>query len=367
MPLPPDLSGIYTPDFVRSLGEANRALAKLGELPHLLPNPDLLAAPLLRKEAVLSSKIEGTQTTLAELYKYEAKLEDKNIKKDDAKEVENYVKAMHRGMDDVKKLSLSLRTIKNMHEVLLAGVGRKDQGVPGQFRDFQAYIGPPGTPIEDATYVASPQQELNGLTGEFEKYLNNPDVIEDPIIQCGLIHYQLEAIHPFGDGNGRIGRLLIPIFFYARDIIGYPLVYISEYFEIDRQAYYDRLLMVSEKGDWKNWLLFFINGIKKQSEKTCNRGIEIVKLYKQVHEIVREKMQSSNSVALVEHIFKNPFTVAPILCEKLHISHATAMRLLEQFVDLGILNKSGAFIKRPGSSRPVKLYSFDSLTKIINK
>jgi Fic family protein len=368
--LPPALDNLYTPAFVKILGEANRALAKLGELSRILPtNIDLLAAPLLRKEAVLSSKIEGTQTTLSELFKYEAKLEDKNVNKADAKEVENYVKALHRGMEDVRKFSLSTRTITAMHETLLSGV-RNEQGIPGKYRDFQKYIAKrgfiPEQVREHATYVPPPPQEVQRLMGELENYINSKESDEDPIIKCALIHYQFEAIHPFGDGNGRIGRLLIPLFFYEREIIRYPLLYISEFFENNLQDYYGLLKDVTENGAWVEWIRFFVEAIKTQSEKTYRRGEAIMALHKEYQEKIRKEGQSANAVALIDHIFRFPYTAAPLVATRLRVSHQTAMRLLEQFARLGMLDIKQGRIKRPKFSRPVRLFVFRKLIDIIN-
>lgn len=363
--LPPDLSVIYTLDFIRLLGEANRSLARLGELPHLIPNTDLLAAPLLRKEAVLSSKIEGTQTTLSELFKYEAQISDTDVKREDAKEVENYVKALHQGMEDVGKIGLTIRTIKNMHKVLLTGV-RNEQGVPGEFRDFQNYIAPRGTPIEQATYMPPPPQEVTRLMDEFESYLSQKETIEDPIIQSGLLHYQFEAIHPFGDGNGRIGRLLIPLFFYERSVIKYPLVYISEVLEQNHKTYYELLRGITEEGGWGNWLRFFVEAIKNQSDATHKRGEAIIELYRKYHEWARNEMQTVNATVLVEHIFRHPYTAAPFVSKRLKVAPPTAMRLLEKFADAKILDRSRGVIKRPKFPRPVRLYIFKELIDIIN-
>jgi len=364
-PIPPKLEGLYVPDFVRSLGEANRALARLGELPSLLPNLDLLAAPLLRKEAILSSKIEGTQTTLGDLYKYEAKIDDHNVNRGQAKEVENYVKAMHRGMDDLSTLSLSLRTIRNMHGVLLQGV-RNEQGVPGEFRNFQNYIAPRGTPIEEASYVPPAPQHVLELMSQMEVYLNKNDVVEDPIIQCGLLHYQFEAIHPFGDGNGRIGRLLVPLFFFERGIIGYPLVYISEFCERHDGDYRLLLRNVSEKQEWKPWLRFFVEAVKTQSGAIHKRGRKIIDLYREYHEQATKLSHSSNAVALVDHLFKSPYTAAPVVAKRLRITQATAMRLLESFLKADILTSRQGRVVRPKYSRPVRLFVLQKLIDILN-
>ena len=365
--LPPDLSQIYKGDFILLLGEANRELARLGELPNLLPNINLaerLAAPLLKKEAVLSSKIEGTQTTLSELFKHEAQISDVE-KQDDiskqAKEVENYVRAMHEGMNEIKKLSLSLRTLKNMHRVLLAGV-RNDQGIPGEFRDFDAYIGPKGTPIELATYVASPPAEVNKLMHKLESYIHEPSE-EDAIIQCALLHYQFEAVHPFGDGNGRIGRLLIPLFFFYKEIIKYPLIYISEYFEKNHAEYYSRLQAVTEKGDWEGWIRFFLNGIITQSRTTFDRGEAIIDLYKQYHDRNFFNLQSPFTMELIQHIFSFPYTAAPFLAHQAKMSKKTARSLLENMTLKNLLVPSRGYYRK----YPVKIYEFRDLLKIINK
>lgn len=364
--LPPvGLSHLYSAAFIRLLGEANRALARLGELPHLLPTPDFLAAPLLKKEAVLSSRIEGTQTTLAQLLKYEARLADAKAGDQDAREVSNYVKALHRGMDDIDRFALSHRTIAGMHRVLLAGA-RRDQGVPGQYRTFQNYIAPPGTPIERATYVPPPPQDVPSLMGKLEAYMNRRDVLEDPLVQCGLLHYQFEAIHPFGDGNGRIGRLLVPLFFYERKIIGYPLVYVSEFFEQRRKEYYEHLRAVSAQKNWKAWLVFFLQAIKDQSETTHRRGESIFHLYKESHETVRRTSQSPHAIALVEHLFRHPVTAAPFLSKSLAVTPVTAMRLLEQFARQGLLDRSQGVMRRPKNPRPVRVYAFRKLMQIIS-
>ena len=359
--LPPDLKAIFTPDLVKLLGEANRSLARLGELPHILPDTDHLAAPLLRKEAVSSSAIEGTQTTLAELYKHEANILSGATGSTDAKEVENYVKALHKGIQDVKTFGLSTRTLKAMHKVLMTDV-RNEQGVPGGYRDFQTYIAPRGTPPEQATFVPPPPQEIDGLMRDFENYMNKENSLEDPIIQCALSHYQFEAIHPFGDGNGRIGRLLIPLYFYYQKIIAYPLIYVSEFFERDRKEYYARLLAISETGDWDGWIKYFLRAIKIQSELTYLRGGAIIELYKEHHNLVREEMSSSNSVALVDHIFHYPYTAAPFLAFRLKVNQVTAMRLLERFATLGILKRSSGKYRK----RTVRVFSFTKFIEIIN-
>lgn len=364
--LPPvGLARLYSSAFVRLLGEANRALARLGELPHLLPNPDLLASPLLKREAVLSSRIEGTQTTLAQLFKYEARLSDANAGGQDAREVSNYVKALHQGTRDVERFALSHRTITGMHRVLLAGA-RRDQGVPGRYRTFQNYIAPTGTPIERATYVPPPPQDVPSLMGTLEAYMNRRAVLEDPLVQCGLVHYQFEAIHPFGDGNGRIGRLLIPLFFYERKIIGYPLAYVSEFFEQRRKEYYERLRAVSEQKSWKPWLLFFLQAIKTQSEDTHRRGESVFRLYKESHETVRRTSQSPHAVALVDHLFRHPLTAAPFLSKELRVTSVTAMRLLEQFARQGLLERSRGVMRRPKNPRPVRVYVFRKLMRIVS-
>ena len=366
-PLPPKLDSLYVPEFILLLGKANRELARLGELPNLLPNTGLaerLAAPLLKKEAILSSKIEGTQTTLSELYKHEAQIydiENQDEEAKQAKEVENYVRAMHRGMTESEEKSLSLGTLRHMHNVLLTGV-RNDQGIPGEFRNFDAYIGPKGTPVELATYIASPPEKIKELMGQFEIYLHS-SAIEDPIIQCALLHYQFEAVHPFGDGNGRIGRLLIPLFFYYKKIIKYPLIYISEYFEKNHEEYYEKLQNVTDNNDWDGWIKFFLEGIILQSKTTFDRGEAIIELYKKYHDRDFLKLQSPYSLPLIQHIFQFPFTAAPFLATKSKMSQKTARSLLENMADRGLLKTSSGFYRK----YRVKVYEFSALLNIINK
>jgi Fic family protein len=365
--LPPNLQDIYTPKFILLLGQANRALARLGQMPNLLPDKsvvDRLAAPLLKKEAILSSKIEGTQTTLSELYKYEAEIDNLNKRdnnRDDVKEVENYVNAMHAGMEDIKSLSLSIRTIKNMHLVLLSNA-RSEQGVPGEFRTFDAYIAPKGTPKEFATYIAAPPEKVADSMASLEEYINSKKAVEDPLIQCALLHYQFEAIHPFGDGNGRIGRLLIPLFFYYQDIVKYPFIYISEYFERNHDEYYERLLAVSEKNDWKGWIEFFLKGIISQSDATCKRGESIIQLYRDTHALIKVEIHSSNAVSTVEHIFRLPYTAAPLLAKRINVAKKTARELLDKLLVLGVLTTAKGRL----GSRPVRVYVFKKLIDIIN-
>lgn len=247
--LPPEID--YT-SLIKEIGRAHNALGGLNGSLVNIPNPDLLTTPLLTKEAVLSSRIEGTQATLEDVFKYEAEEEisEEGEKEKDIREIINYRRAMRTAIEELKNRPIGENLIKKLHYDLLNSVRgtNKDRG---NLRRMQVYIGLPGASIEDAIYVPPPITELAPLLSNWEKYTNSEQE-KDPLVQIGVVHYQFEAIHPFMDGNGRIGRLLIPLFLYQRKFLSYPLLYISEFFEDNRKDYYNLLNCVSEKGDWES-------------------------------------------------------------------------------------------------------------------
>jgi Fic family protein len=245
-PLPPPLE--YDPALVNALSAADRALGELAGLGRALPNPYLLARPLTAREAVLSSRIEGTQADLLDLYVYEtgqATLPDFEIAPD-AREVHQYIQAMEYALNRLQELPMSLRLIRETHAVLMAGV-REGYAAPGEFRTVQNWIGAPGSPISEARFVPPPPDEMRQCLYDLEAYLQT-DNTHPPLVRLGLIHYQFEAIHPFLDGNGRIGRLLIILLMVHWGLLPSPILYLSEYFERHRQDYYDLLLSVSTHG-----------------------------------------------------------------------------------------------------------------------
>ena len=268
-PLPPALH--WTPRLIRVLSDADRLVGRLAGEGGRLSNPHVLMRPFVRREAVLSSKIEGTQATLGELLAAEAgAVVDRSP--EDLREVGNYVVALEHGISRLKKLPICVRLIRELHQKLMTGV-RGHQATPGQFRNTQNWIGRPGSTLATATYIPPPPGEVGPRLAAWEKFLHESDL--PPLITIALAHYQFEAIHPFLDGNGRVGRLLITLFLMEREILPTPLLYLSAFFEASRREYYDSLRGVSELGAWHEWLEYFLLGMARMSEDALNRVTRI--------------------------------------------------------------------------------------------
>ncbi|MPZ24270.1 MAG: Fic family protein, partial [Dehalococcoidia bacterium] len=241
------------------LDEASRAVAMLAGVGETLPNPHLLITPFLRREAVSSSAIEDTQASISDLFLYEAAGRDAG----DAREVANYVKAFIHGEQLLEALPLSVRLINQVHATLLTGVRGEDKS-PGQIRNDQVWIGRPGTPIEEARFVPAPPNYIADCLADWERFVNESPEIP-PLICCAMMHYQFEAIHPYRDGNGRVGRLLIALFLKATGVLPTPLLYLSDFFERNRTTYYERLNDISSSGSWDDWFAFFLDGVVEQA------------------------------------------------------------------------------------------------------
>ena len=270
--LPPPIG--WNATLAVSLSTADMSIGRLaGEARHL-PNPNLLVAPFIRKEAVLSSRIEGTRTTLGELLAAEAgaPVERSPV---DLQEVGNYVTALEYGLERLHSLPLSLRLTRELHERLMRGV-RGDSATPGEFRRSQNWTGSPGSTLADATYVPPPPSELMDCLSAWERFLHDESL--PPMVHAALVHAQFEAIHPFLDGNGRVGRLLITLLLAERGVLPQPLLYLSAYFERTRQDYYTHLLNVTERGHWEEWLVYFLNGVATQAHETIDKMVQIDEL-----------------------------------------------------------------------------------------
>ena len=263
--LPPEIAWDGTLAF--SLSAADRSIGRLAGEGRRLPNPHLLIRPFIRKEAVLSSRIEGTQASLGELLAAEAGATVERSP-DDLREVGNYVAALEYGLERLESLPLSLRLVRELHERLMRGV-RGDIATPGEFRRSQNWIGRPGSILADATYVPPPPSELMACLSAWERFLH--DRTFPPLVHAALVHAQFEAIHPFLDGNGRVGRLLITLLLAQREVMPSPLLYLSAYFESTRSEYYARLLGITERGEWEEWLVYFLDGVASQSEDAIER------------------------------------------------------------------------------------------------
>lgn len=330
-PLPPKIA--WTQKLVNALSAADRAIGRLSGEAARLPNPNLLIHPFVRREAVLSSRIEGTQATLGELLAVEAGAAAVKGRTRDLQEVRNYVEALEYGVEHLANIPLSLRLIRKLHEMLMQGV-RGGQAAPGDFRRSQNWIGPPGSTLAQATYVPPPPLEMQQALGDWEGFLHTQEL--PPLIQIALAHYQFEAIHPFIDGNGRVGRLLITLFLVERDILPNPLLYLSAYFAATRQEYYARLLAVSEQGEWSAWLLYFLRGVARQAEDVAERSTRIWDLLT----VWRQAIAGSGSpipARLVERLAHNPFWTINGIAKDLNVAYTTAKRAVNKLVAHGIL------------------------------
>jgi len=334
--LPPEIK--YSGESINLLAEANRHLGNLNGVGALLPNPNLLIVPYMRKEAVLSSKIEGTQTSLSDLFYFEAaRKEEQKVEaqKTDVLEVVNYVKAMDYGLKRLKELPICLRLTREIHGILMKSV-RGQHLTPGEFRRSQNWIGPAACTLNDATFVPPPVHEMHEALGELEKFLHNRGDIPG-LIQCAFIHYQFEAIHPFLDGNGRIGRLLITLFLCEREFLSYPMLYLSAFFEKYRSEYYDRLIAVSQKGEWEEWISFFLRAIIVQSKDAALNSKAILDLLENYRGRIQEKRTSIYVTKLLDELFKNPYVTTSRAAVKLKTSFHTAKAAIEKLKKVNIL------------------------------
>jgi len=332
-PLPPALE--YSPSLLRSLSDADRLIGKLAGEGRGLPNPHLFMRPFVKREAVLSSRIEGTQATLGELLASDAGA-TVNRSPEDLREVANYVTALEHGIRRLESLPLSLRLVGEIHEQLMRGV-RGDRATPGEFRRSQNWIGPAGCTLQNASYVPPPVDELLGCLGAWEMFLHDRSL--PPLIQIAMVHYQFEAIHPFLDGNGRVGRLLITLFLVERRILPTPLLYLSAFFEATRPEYYDGLSSVTRKADWPRWLEYFLNGVARMSEDALSRAERINASLIQWRQTVAGT-GSKVPMGLVELLAENPYCTVNRVSERLGVAYTTAQRAVDRLVDVGILNQT---------------------------
>ena len=331
-PLPPEI--VWTAQLLRSLSDADRLVGQLSGEGKQLPNPHLLIRPFIKREAVLSSRIEGTQATLGELLANEAGA-IVNRSPDDLREVGNYVTALDYGINRLKTLPLSLRLIREVHEILMEGV-QGNHATPGEFRKTQNWIGPAGCTLQNATYVPPSTDLLMDCLGTWEQFLHVQTI--PPLVQAGLLHYQFEAIHPFLDGNGRVGRLLIVLFLVERKVLTAPLLCISAFFEATRSEYYNLLLAVSRENGWNQWLEYFLNGIARMSEDVLSRAERINLLLQSWKErIAGQKPKILFDV--IDLLAENPFWSTKKISERLQVAFTTAQRAINVLVEKEVLSQ----------------------------
>ena len=346
---------------VKNIAKAHRSIASLDASLKHLPNPELLGRTMQTKEAVLSSKIEGTQASMNEVFEYEARLDKKenSEKKRDIQEIMNYRKALNYGIRNIENKQISSSLIKKLHSILLTSArGRHKK--PGNFRKGQVYIGKYGASIKEATYIPPPPGRVPSLLKNFEEYINS-DSEKDKLVQIALAHYQFEAIHPFLDGNGRVGRLLISLFLFRNNLISHPFLYLSEFFEENRQDYYALLNGVSEIGDIESWLNFFLYALATQAEKTEDTSNQILSLYDELKDKITE-VNSKYAINLLDAIFIYPvFSTASIRKESKIKNTQTFFTLINKFVKQGIIKE-----EKPTKKRN-QIFIFEKLVKILNR
>ncbi len=358
-PLPPNPPIKYDGELRSLLSQADRALARLDGVTTVLPNPELFVGMYVKKEALLSSQIEGTQASLEGVLKFEADItpsEDIN----EIKEVINYIKALNYGIERLKELPMSNRLIKEIHKILISGT-RGSNKTPGEFRQTQNWIGPAGANLNEATFVPPPPHLVPELMSDLEKFMHRKDDIP-PLVKAALIHTQFETIHPFLDGNGRIGRLLLTFYLYWQGVLTKPLLYLSFYFKKHREEYYNLLMEVRLNGEFEEWTKFFLKGVVEVSNEATATAKEIITLKEDlIKMLIERKIGSGYAVGLLELLFSMPIITSKDVQNKLGIrSKDTISRLLEKFVKAGI-------IEEVSGKKRYKKYMFSEYIDIIKR
>ena len=334
-PLPPHLE--FSIETVNRLSSAERALGELNGMGQMLPNPYLLMGPFLRREAVLSSRIEGTITDFRQLLLFEAASLDQ-FATPDTQEVMNYVRALEYGLEQLKTSPVSLDMLCQVHHRLLSGVGRGEIQ-PGQFRTVQNRIGRRGQSFADSRYVPPPVSSMHPALTDFEKFIQTTDNIPF-LIRLALAHYQFEAIHPFVDGNGRVGRLLISMLLCERRYLIQPLLYLSAFFEKNRGEYMELLLRVSHAGNWQSWIDFFLEGVAEQSLDAIARSKRLLTLRQEYRDRIQSGRSSVLSFRLVDELFATPAITASHVCRALEVTPVSAQRAIERLEGAGIVREA---------------------------
>lgn len=336
-PLPPDPEIRFSASLQNLLSEADRALGRLDGTAENLPNADLFVSMYVKKEAVLSSQIEGTQASLGDILEFEAKAPLRDLP-GDVNEVYNYVRAMNYGLRRLSKLPISLRLLREIHGELLRGVRGKNM-TPGEFRRSQNWIGPPGSTLREAAFIPPSPSDMHPALHNLEKFMH--DTSPTPVlVRCGLLHAQFETIHPFLDGNGRIGRLLITFLLCSEKVMQRPLLYLSLFFKKNRDEYYGRLMAVRERGDWEGWIEFFLRGVRQVSIQATELASQIVKLQKRNEELIQKKVSGGvNGLRLLQLLFGSPVMSVKQAARHLDVSFPTANALVAHFEKLGILRE----------------------------
>lgn len=353
--LPPEPPIEFDAEMMGLLSEADRKLGRLDGITQILPNPDLFVAMYVQKEAVLSSQIEGTQASLTDVLE----LNTKGEKHEDITEVVNYVNAMNYGLSRLKEFPLCLRLIREIHEKLLSN-GRGSNRNPGEFRKTQNWIGPSGCTLNNARFVPPTVPDMEKAMEELEDFFYQEDYIP-PLIKIAMIHSQFESIHPFLDGNGRMGRLLITFWLCQQGILTQPLLYLSYYFKKNRLEYYDRLMAVREKGDWEGWIKFFLRGVSFTSDEATGTAKEIIELKTKCEKLIANKGYSTVYSIFLDELFKHPVISKNNLTDILGVSYPTVSKIVDDFCADNILQDITPEQKRN------KRFVFSAYMEILNR
>lgn len=354
--LPPNIEPSWS--LFQSLSHADRALSELAGVARTLPNPHLLINPFMRKEAVLSSKIEGTQASLSDLFLFEAS-SGYEQRTNDVKQVADYISALNHALEQLQHLPLSLRLLRDIHRILISDSTK----TPGEFRTSQNWIGPESCSLAEASYVPPPITDLMEHLSDMELYLHEQGTLP-PLLKYAIVHYQFESIHPFLDGNGRLGRLLITLLLCAdptlpQPLLPQPLLYLSAYFERNRQEYYKRLDAVSKHGQWNEWLQFFLQGVSEQSRNAVLKADQLLQLKSEYIRRVQEKRGSALVHQLVEALFLSPVLTIPMMSKSLERTFAGTQHAMNKLVDFGIV--------REVPSSPARLYVAWSIIQVVDE
>ena len=353
-PLPPDIN--WTLPLVSALSEAERDLSRLAALAGNFPFPRLLIQPFIRNEAVISSRIEGTHASLVDLYTYETSQLSFFELTDDVREVFNYVSATDFGLERLKTLPVSLRLIRELHEKLTENV-RGGTLTPGEFRRSQNWIGPVGSTPSSAPYVPPPVEEMHRALDALEKFIH-ADIQIPPLARAGMIHYQFEAIHPFLDGNGRVGRLLIVLLMCEWGLLPQPLLNLSAYIERYRQEYYDHLLAVSQQGAWDIWLRFFLRGVSEQARDGLVR-MERLQAIRMKYQSIADKDRNPERMSTVmDFLFSRPILSVRQVADGLGIPFKTAQDYIEKLVQAGVLREITGYARN-------RIFQSDEILKAV--
>ena len=355
--LPPEPPLAWDAELLTLLSAADQALGRLDGVADTLPNPDLFVRMYVRKEAVLSSQIEGTQASLVDVLEYEANVGQRRLPSD-VLETFNYVKALNTGLERLQELPLCNRLLREIHGILMQGV-RGQERTPGEFRTSQNWIGAPGSNLNNATYVPPPPYEMNQAIGDLEVFLNSATPMP-LLIKAGLAHVQFEMIHPFLDGNGRLGRLLITFLLCHHQALTRPLLYLSSWFKQHQSEYYARLYAVSHSGDWEGWLKYFLQGVGQVSQEAVATARRIIALREEHRQRVSEQVRSQSGLALLDALYATPLITVNEIRDQLSVSYGTASNLARDFVQAGILQEIPMGVR-------TKVFSYAPYLSLLNR